>query len=370
MTDVARPVLNAISLCAGVGMLDEGVRAALEYLGIELRTVAYGEWEAPAASQLVALMEAGALDAAPVWCGDFRRLDVQRFRGLVDLIVAGFPCQDLSVAGRRAGLDGKRSGLFFDILDVADDSDAWGLVLENVSGIASATASVVDAEEGELDERAAARVLGELADRGWDAEWLTLSASDVGASHGRERWFCFAWRIVDDTSSGRRPWAEHRLGGSIGTTRGERPAQADDAEGPEHKMDDAARAGDHRRERQAEFWRRPSGASEPVAIATRDGWHEGRTESGGEQGRSDASERGRAVDGNAGVHRNVADTDCSGSTEIGRDAAQERRVPQAQCEPEHGAAVSGRSGGALADPGEPRLPLTEQRDLGSARGGV
>lgn len=198
---MANPKLNAISLCSGVGMLDEGVRAGLEFLGITLRTVAYAEWEAPAATQLIALMEAGCLDEAPVWCGDIRQINAGKFRGVVDCVIAGFPCQDLSIAGRRAGLDGKRSGLFFRVCDIADDCDAQYLLLENVSAIASATATVMDEAEGELEERAAARVMGELADRGWNAEWITISASDVGASHRRARWFCFAWRDVADTES-------------------------------------------------------------------------------------------------------------------------------------------------------------------------
>lgn len=139
------------------------------------------------------------MDAAPVW-SDVCTFDAAAWRGRVDCVVAGFPCQDLSVAGRRAGLDGKRSGLFFEVTRIAADCGAWLLFLENVAGIATATASVVDAEEGELDERAAARVVGELADLGWNAEWLTLSASDVGASHGRARWFCLAWRVDDARS--------------------------------------------------------------------------------------------------------------------------------------------------------------------------
>ena len=193
--------LHSIELCAGVGMLGEGFRAACEFHGIEHRTVLYVEREAPAAAQLVCLMEAGALDPAPIW-SDLRTFNGAAWRGCVDFVIAGFPCQDLSIAGRRAGLDGARSGLFFDVLDIADACGARGLVLENVSGIASATAAVVDEAEGELEERAAARVLGELADRGWDAEWITLSASDVGASHGRARWFCLAWRVVDVDGAG------------------------------------------------------------------------------------------------------------------------------------------------------------------------
>ncbi|MBL8469675.1 DNA cytosine methyltransferase [Methyloversatilis discipulorum] len=190
--------LHTIELFAGVGMLGEGVRTGFGYLGIETRCVCYVEREAHAAAVLAARIESGALDAAPVW-SDVCTFNARRWRGAVDCIVAGFPCQDLSVAGRRAGLDGARSGLFFEVLRIADDSGAEFIVLENVAGIASATASVVDEAEGDLDERAAARVVGELADRGWNAEWLTLSASDVGASHGRERWFCVAWRCVGDS---------------------------------------------------------------------------------------------------------------------------------------------------------------------------
>lgn len=188
-------------------MLGEGVRTAFELLGISHRTVCYVEREAAAAGQLATLMEAGALHPAPIW-SDLLTFDGAAWRGCVDLVVAGFPCQDLSIAGRRVGLDGKRSGLFFDVLDIADDCGALGLVLENVSGIATATASVVDEAEGALEERAAARVLGELADRGWDAEWITLSASEVGASHGRARWFCVAWRRMADASKPRLPHTE------------------------------------------------------------------------------------------------------------------------------------------------------------------
>lgn len=54
--------LNAISLCAGVGMLDEGVRAAFAHLGVDLRTVAYGEWEAPAVAVVVLAQRAGLLE--------------------------------------------------------------------------------------------------------------------------------------------------------------------------------------------------------------------------------------------------------------------------------------------------------------------
>ena len=196
--------LSTIELFAGVGMLGEGVGAGLAYMGMQHRPVCYVEREAYAASVLVARMQEGSLAHAPVW-SDITTFNASQFAGKVDGILAGFPCQDLSIAGAREGLDGDRSGLFFEIPKIADACGAWFLFLENVAAIASATATVMDEEEGELEERAAARVLGELADRRWNAEWITLSASDVGASHGRARWFCFAWRqLVNPSSTGQQ----------------------------------------------------------------------------------------------------------------------------------------------------------------------
>lgn len=211
--------LSAIELFSGVGMLGEGLRAGLDYMGIAYRTVCHVEREAYAAGVLVSRMEEGSLDAAPVW-SDVTTFDAAAWRGRVDCVVAGFPCQDLSVAGKRAGLDGHRSGLFFEVIRIAADCDARFIFLENVAGIASATATVMDEAEGELDERAAARVVGELADCGWNSEWLPLSASDVGASHGRARWFCLAWRMADAS----RHDGDRGRNGEGGSRRGVREA--------------------------------------------------------------------------------------------------------------------------------------------------
>lgn len=253
-------------------MLGEGLRAGLAHMGVSYRTVCHIEREAYAGGVLAARMEEGSLDAAPIW-SDVCTFDAQAWRGRVDCIVAGFPCQDLSVAGRRAGLDGKRSGLFFEVTRIATDSEAWLMLLENVGGIATATASVVDPEEGELDERAAARVVGELADLGWDAEWITLSASDVGASHGRARWFCLAWRVVDAGRDGGtavanalrqradRPTApEERSGGSRSRDAGQLSPSARAAGGA------VADAGGHGLQRGAEC---DLGSLEPGQQASR-----------------------------------------------------------------------------------------------------
>lgn len=302
--------LHSIELCAGVGMLGEGVRTALEHFGIGHRTVCYVEREATAASQLVALMEAGAIDQAPVW-SDLLTFDGTAWRGRVDCVIAGFPCQDLSVAGRRAGLDGKRSGLFFSVLNIADACGASLLVLENVSGITSATASVVDETEGELAERAASRVVGELADRGWDAEWTHLRASDVGGSHQRERWFCIAWRMGDARLQHvelqqRRVWPKHP---SAGDHMGNAGCKCDGANEP-IAVAECRQASD-------------AGVScSCMADVARDGWCEGRSELARQFGRSDVAEHGGAV-GNAERPERRAFSVCGRSGGTGQDSERQ-----------------------------------------------
>lgn len=306
--------VHTLEICSGVGMLGEGLRAGLRYLGIETRTVCHIEREAYAAAVLAARIEEGSLDPAPVW-SDLLTFDARPWRGVVDGIVAGFPCQDISLAGRRDGLDGQRSGLFFDILDIADACGAWFLALENVAGISSATATVVDEAEGELYERAAARVVGELADRGWNTEWLTVRASDVGASHQRERWFAFAWRVghaglqhqhVQQRADG----SEHQgagqpLDNSTGPRcDGTRQRPKADSEGRECLLGSGrSNMGHTERTRRPQTWRghdehagrEPEPGCGSVADTPEHGRNKGRPEPGGEQGRPDAAECGGAM---------------------------------------------------------------------------
>lgn len=199
-------------------MLDEGLRAGCEQLGIEHRTVCHVECDAQAAAILVARMEEESLDKAPVW-SDVTTFDASAFRGKVDCIVAGFPCQDLSVAGKQVGITGQRSGLFYRIIDVADQCDANFLWLENVPGIFTAPGASTScvcgwhqegcgsipvdcpfcglplgSSPGQSANSAFGDVLRELASHGFDARWMCLRASEVGASHDRARWFLWAWR--------------------------------------------------------------------------------------------------------------------------------------------------------------------------------
>ena len=166
-------VIRTLSLFSGVGGLDLAVRIALP----QSRCVCFVEGEFAAAEVLAARMEDGTLDDAPIW-SDVRTFDGRPWRGLVDGIVGGFPCQDLSVAGKRAGIDGKRSGLWTEYVRIIGEVRPRWIFIENVPGL--------------LANEAMRRVLGDLSALGFDAEWTSVRASDVGAPHRRERVFILA----------------------------------------------------------------------------------------------------------------------------------------------------------------------------------
>lgn len=120
----------------------------------------------------------------------------------VDILTGGFPCQDLSLAGKRAGMkDGTRSGLWSEFYKAIDIIRPKLVVIENVRGLLSATANngVEYSEEdlatlnGQPALRALGAVLGDLADIGYDARWTGLRAADVGAPHNRFRIFIIAY---------------------------------------------------------------------------------------------------------------------------------------------------------------------------------
>jgi DNA (cytosine-5)-methyltransferase 1 len=98
-----------------------------------------------------------------------------------DVIAGGFPCQDISFAGKQKGINqGTRSGLFHELLRVIRAVEPKYVVLENVAAIRS---------------NGIETVLSELAQAGYDAEWACIRASDVGAIHKRDRWWLVAYSI-------------------------------------------------------------------------------------------------------------------------------------------------------------------------------
>ena len=131
----------------------------------------------------------------------------------VDIIAGGFPCQDVSLAGRRAGMtEGTRSNLWGAMRTAIETIRPRYVVAENVRGLLSATAtsdSDMESGVGPLGDRGAGhlralgRVLGDLADLGYDAAWCGLRAADVGAPHGRFRVFIVAEDAVCGGSGGR-----------------------------------------------------------------------------------------------------------------------------------------------------------------------
>jgi len=166
--------IRSLSLFSGAGMLDLGVSLAIK----EVRTVCYVEREAYCAATLVARMADGILDEAPIW-DDIKTFPSQRFVGKVDLILGGFPCQDISNAGKRKGIKGTKSGLWKYYARIIQEIQPRYVFIENVSA---------------LINRGLDQVLSDLANLGFDAEWDCFRASDVGAPHRRNRIFILAYR--------------------------------------------------------------------------------------------------------------------------------------------------------------------------------
>jgi DNA (cytosine-5)-methyltransferase 1 len=140
----------------------------------------------------------------------------------VDVITGGSPCQDLSHAGKRAGMKaGTRSGLWASMCDAIETIRPRLVVWENVRGAFSAEATsavepcpICVGDGGRVTLRALGRVLGDLAELGYDARWYGLPASAVGAAHGRFRVFLFA-TPADALGGGWDGRAPDALGGSV-----------------------------------------------------------------------------------------------------------------------------------------------------------
>jgi DNA (cytosine-5)-methyltransferase 1 len=134
--------------------------------------------------------------------GDITKVDFTKVEP-VDILTGGFPCQDLSIAGRRAGMeDGTRSGLWAEFRRAIEELQPEKVIIENVRGIFSAKASSgvelpleILADFGNRPVLTAMQaVLGDLATIGYDSKWCSVRASDVGAAHARFRVFIVASR--------------------------------------------------------------------------------------------------------------------------------------------------------------------------------
>ena len=157
--------MNELALFAGAG----GGILGGHLLG--WRTVCAVEWEQYPASVLCARQNDGLLPPFPIW-DDVQTFDGKPWRGIVDVVSGGFPCQDISAAGGGAGIDGERSGMWREMARIIHEVQPRYVFVENSPMLTS---------------RGLGRVLGDLATMGFDARWGVLGAADVGAVHQRDR---------------------------------------------------------------------------------------------------------------------------------------------------------------------------------------
>jgi len=163
--------MNELALFAGAG----GGILGGKLLG--WRTVCAVEWEAYPASVLCARQNDKILSPFPIW-DDVQTFDGKPWRGIVDVVSGGFPCQDLSAANQGGdGLDGKRSGLWSEMGRIIGEVRPRYVFVEN---------SPMLINNG-LD-----RVLADLSKLGFDARWGIMGADCVGAPHRRERFWLVA----------------------------------------------------------------------------------------------------------------------------------------------------------------------------------
>jgi DNA (cytosine-5)-methyltransferase 1 len=213
--------MNELALFAGAG----GGILGGKLLG--WRCVCAVEYNAYARSVLLARQNDGTLSPFPIW-DDVRTFDGRPWRGSVDVVSGGFPCQDISIAGKGDGLDGERSGLWSEMARIIGEVRPRFAFVENSPMLAS---------------RGLGRVLGDLAALGFDAQWGVLGAGDVGAPHQRDR----LWIVADANSErGRAEWlksssdtarARNQPGGG-----GEALADSSSAGLPQPKHEDICRA--------------------------------------------------------------------------------------------------------------------------------
>ena len=180
--------MNGLALCAGYGGLELGIERVLP----GARTVCYVEGECFAVQHLVKKMEEGRLDEAPIW-SNVKTFRGQPWRGKVDWISGGFPCQPYSGAGKQLGEEDPRD-LWLDFVRIIGEVRPGFLFFENVPNIVKLR----------LDQ-----IVIDLDKLGYHASWCVVAASDVGALHRRRRWFLLGVRHVD-TNSNSIGWNENK----------------------------------------------------------------------------------------------------------------------------------------------------------------
>jgi DNA (cytosine-5)-methyltransferase 1 len=162
--------MNELALFAGAG----GGILAGKLLG--WRPVCAVEWEPYPAAVLTQRQNEKVLEAFPIW-DDIQTFDGRPWKGIVDVVSGGFPCQDISAAGKGTGISGERSSMWFHMLRVAKEIQPKYIWIEN---------------SPLLRTRGLHIVLQGLHEAGYNAAWGVLSAEDCGANHQRKRMWILA----------------------------------------------------------------------------------------------------------------------------------------------------------------------------------
>jgi DNA (cytosine-5)-methyltransferase 1 len=169
--DTTQQLPTVISFCSGYG----GIERGLDLAGVEHRVLAYVEIEAFAIANLVAKMESGALVPAPIFT-DLKTFPAHLFRGCVDIITGGYPCQPFSAAGKRLGTE--------------DPRHLWPYILDHINAIRPVRCFFENVE-GHIS-LGLREVIDDLEGAGYSATWGIFSAAEVGAPHQRKRVYIMA----------------------------------------------------------------------------------------------------------------------------------------------------------------------------------
>ena len=169
--DTTEELPTVISFCSGYG----GIERGLDLAGLEHRVIAYVEIEAFAIANLVNKMEDGIIPPAPIYT-DIKTFPAHLFRGAVDLITGGYPCQPFSAAGKRRGTD--------------DPRHLWPYIREHIEAIGPSRCFFENVE-GHIS-LGLREVISDLEGTGYQATWGIFSAREVGAPHQRKRVYILA----------------------------------------------------------------------------------------------------------------------------------------------------------------------------------
>lgn len=192
---------NHISLCTGYGGIDLGLARVIK----GLRAIAYCEIELYAIENLIDKMEKGIIPPAPIW-SNLKTFPFKEFRGCVDILSGGFPCQPFSSAGRRNGDTDPRHLFPFIKQGIIDSRPAF-VLLENVRGIISSKLQS-DEWNDPKDTPVLLHVIRELERIGYECHWGIFSARETGLPHLRQRVFILGKR-TDITNSRLKEFSEY-----------------------------------------------------------------------------------------------------------------------------------------------------------------